>query len=57
LDGFAEQGFYAFVALGGGMDAVGGESFLVVAAVVGRGGVIVNERVVFLIREIFEPIV
>ncbi len=57
MDGFAEQRFYAFVALGGGVDAVGGESFLVVATVVSEGGVLVNERVVFLIREIFEPIV
>jgi len=39
------------------MDSVGGASFLEVAAVIGQREVIVNKRVVLLIREIFEPIV
>jgi hypothetical protein len=39
------------------MDSVGGESFLEVAAVIGQREVIVNKRVVLLIREIFAPIV
>jgi hypothetical protein len=39
------------------MDSVGGESFLEVAAVIGQHEVIVNKRVVLLIREIFAPIV
>jgi hypothetical protein len=57
LDGLAEQGLHTFIALFAGMHSVCRQSFQVVATVIGKRGVVVNERVVLLIREIPDAIV